>query len=84
MSFEITLFEQMKLAMEEKKFETFGYFNMRQKTLEEWLNWLNYYSFILCASYKFVCEGCRSTDHIDYQCEYNVDTILASYYRSDK
>jgi hypothetical protein len=33
----------MKLAMEEKKFGTFGYFSTRQKTLEEWLRWVSDY-----------------------------------------
>jgi hypothetical protein len=83
MSLEITSFEQMKLAMEEEKFRTYGYFSMRHKTLEEWLRWVSDYSSILCASYNFSCEDCGSKDHINYQCEYNVDTVLASYNRSD-
>jgi hypothetical protein len=86
MSLKITRVEQMKLAMKEKKFGTFAYFSTRQKTLEEWLRWVSDYSFLLCASYKFIfiCEYCGSKDHINYQCEYNVDTILASYNRSNK
>ena len=62
----ITLFEQMKLAMEKEKVGTLGYFTTRQKTLNEWLIWVNDYSSMLCVSYQFVCEDCGSTDHINY------------------
>ena len=56
----------------------------RNKALEELLIWVNDYSFMLCASYKFTCELCVSIDHINYQCENNIDTVLASYNSSDK
>ena len=42
------------------------------------------YSSMLCASYQLQCEDCRSEDHLNYQCEYNVDTVLATYNSSDK
>jgi hypothetical protein len=56
----------------------------RQKTIEEWLRWVNDYSAMLCSSYNFVCEDCGSQDHINYQCEDIVDTVLASYNRGYK
>jgi hypothetical protein len=39
---------------------------------------------MLCASYNFVCEDYGSQDHINYQREDNIDSILASYNRGNK
>jgi hypothetical protein len=58
-------FEQVKLAMEEKKPGTMGYFTMREKVLKEWVSWLNDYSSTLCTSYNFNSELCGSKDHIN-------------------
>jgi hypothetical protein len=33
---------------------------------------------------QLFCEDCGSQDHINYRCEDNVDTILASYNRGYK
>ena len=79
----MTIFGQMKHAMEEPKVGTFGYFTVRQKTLSEWLTWVDDYSSMLCASYKFVCEDCGCTYHINYQCKSSYDTALASYNREE-
>ncbi len=78
MSSEIA-FEQMKLAMEETKPGTMGYFMTREKVLKEWVSWLKDYSSTLCTSYNFGCELCGSKDHINYQCKNIDDTILAYY-----
>ena len=65
MSSEMT-FEQMKLAIEDKKYMGMSSLLKRLKALEELLIWVNDYSSMLCASHKFTCEFCGSIDHINY------------------
>jgi hypothetical protein len=39
---------------------------------------------MICASYLLQCDHCGSKDHLNYQSEYNIDTILATYNSTDK
>ena len=84
MSSKITMFEQMKLAIEDKRDTNISSMFKRHMTLEEFLMWVNDHSSILCASYLLSCEFCGSIDHINYQCKYNADTVLANYNSGDK
>jgi hypothetical protein len=79
MPFEMNLFEQMKHAIEEPKVGTLGYFQVRQKTLSEWLTWVDNYSSMLCASYIIDCEECGCSNHFNYQCHFNIDPAIPSY-----
>jgi hypothetical protein len=84
MSSEITLFEKMKLAMEETRDESISSLMKRYCIIKGILIWMDKYSSMLCASYLLPCDNCRSEDHINYQCEYNVGAILETYNNCDK
>ena len=84
MSSEMTVFEKMKLAMEETRDKSISSLMKRHGIIKGLQIWMDNYSSMLCASYQLQCEDCGSKDHLNYQCEYNVDTILATYNSSDK
>ena len=39
---------------------------------------------MICAAYPVPCEKCQSEEHLNYQCEYSINPILATYNSSDE
>ena len=79
MSSEITTILQMIQAMEEKKDKSLSSLALRHEMIKKLLDRLELQSSLLCDHFKAHCTDCVSMQHLNYQCKYSNDQVLATY-----
>ena len=85
MSSKMSKFEQMiKFEMEETRDKSTSGLTKRYDALKGLLIWLDNFSTMLSAFFLIECDNCGAEDHLNYQCDCNSNTMLATYNRNDK